>query len=825
MAASLTPTTALVRRPENGSLLAAGQRISTEPGVVMQPRRVRQAAQHMCWDYHRGIGITWFADTYKANAISQVRLFPARIEDPREDPVPIDDPYSLQQTVLDDLAGGTSTGLAQGTSPMMAALAMHDAVAGECHWWTHADPDTGANVHEILSTEELTYTGTDYQVRRTPADTPISIDTARDLLVRLWNPDPAFRDLATSPLFVQQDTLEPLWLLIQGQIAAAKSRLAQADLLLVPNELDYKGTPGPDGENTPLDKELLAAGSAAIRDPRSPFRWFPIVIRGKSDFLRPEFLRTVELFKDMPKETIEQIEALRQRFAHDIDLPTEIVSGLGDLKYSNAWLVDAATWPHLRPSCERVLANFSTYVYQVFLIAGGMKAEDVVREVVWYDATNVIVKPDLSAAADIGIQNGTLSNRAWLRAHGFEEDDAPSDEEMARMFGWHWGDAGLAGTGDWTKATGRIATRIADTQVGAQPVDVVAPDTTPASEPGPTTAPSEPGPPVPVHIGTTPGIAASGNGNGHLRGPWLLADGAPKPVPKRAKLRKLGARLGRIDRDILQRVSVLADERLHGLVRLAGNKLRSAAQGRSLIESQIRGLDAIHIPRQLGRLGSHALDLDETVLVDSAAQSFARKALPWMTAAQLAALYGIAGATDQDPDALEEATAPDRSAWASTAERMLIAGFAVKANEFLYSPDGDVPARGEISDIVAPRSAIRDALAVMGGADPGDSGPSLGIGSGPMAQDALGDGGATVDGLIWNYNDLARTTFPGHLALDGIDFYGWDDDQLATQPEDSWIGDFVFPGDHDGCSCTVDPLTVPADDSSLESAVFAENQA
>jgi hypothetical protein len=810
---------------ERPSVLASGARVTTDTATVMQYQRTRQAAQRMCWQYHRGIGVVWYSGTFKANAISRLQIFPAEITASRQDPSPVDDLNSLQQVTLDDLAAGYS-GLSLGHAPMLGMLAMHDSVAGECHWWSTSDEATGKNVHEILSTEELIYTGGTYQVRRYPGAIPIPIKPT-DLLVRLWTPDPSYKELATSPLFVQQDTLEELWLLLQAGIAAAKSRLASAGILTIPEELDYQGSVKSDGTKTEFEEELLQVGTASIRDPRGAGRWFPVTLRGKSDYLKPEFLRWVPFFKDMPKELIDRIDALRTRFAHDIDLPTELVTGLGDMTHWNAWIVDSMTWPHLEPIAQRILANLSTYVYQPLLIAGGMDPQDAARQVIWYDESLVVAKPDRSAAADIGIQNGSLSDQAWRRAHGFQEDDAPSDEEKARMFGWRWGDPGLAGSGDWTKATGRIATRVTEAApAGEGPVDVVSPDAGPSpSEAGPPppvpeAAPTPLAPPAsPPAITPAPGIAASGNGHGNgYRKP--LARFAALPVSKalekkRSKLRRLGIRLGRLDRDLLERLSVLADERLHALVKTAGNKLRSAAQGRPLVESIIRGLDPIMVPRQLGQSGSHALGLDEHVMVDAAAVAYARKALPWFTVAQLAALSGIADATGQDLDALEETTEVDRSEWAIAAERILTAGFAAQALGFLYNPDGSQPQRGEVSDIVAPRASIRQALSVAGGADPGLPGPSLGVGGGPMVASALGDGGAQVDGWRWIYNDLARTTFPGHLQLDGIEFASWDDDQLLVQPEDSWLDtDFYAPNDHEGCACTVEQILIPVEEAS-----------
>ena len=828
---AITPT---VRRP---TVVASASPMAINTASAMDVRRTRQASQHLAWQYFRGIGAVFYANVFKANAISGISIFPAEITRPQDDPVPLDDEFSLQQSVLDDLSAGYS-GLALGHGPMLAALTLHDSIPGECFWFSTPNPETGENTHEILSTEELQPSGNGFRIYREPGVPPIDVVEGRDLLARMWTPDPMFKHFATSPMLAQSDTLEELWLLIQAGIAAAKSRIASGGVLTIPDELDLEGTVGPDGEPTKFEDELLQAGRTAIKSPNSPARWFPVVVKGKSEFLKPEFLRWMPLFKDMPKDVRDAILELRTRFAHDFDLPTELLTGLGDMTHWNAWIVDSMTWPHLRPIVERILANLAISVYQPFLIAGGMDPRLAKRQIIWYDESPVVAKPDRSAAATVGYNAGILEPKAWLRANGFDpEQDYPDEIMRARMFGERWGDPGLASAGGdpeiWGKATGRIATRVTETEKGIPGEGPVAeeagnetgvPGAPVAPKPGPPNPAPPSGPPAPAASPPTPAVAASGNGhgNGHKAG----RDGLPtatyrtgvKPGKldrRRAKLKALGAKLGAVDRSLLQRISVLADERLHAVVRTAGNKLRSAAQGRPLLRASLNGVkDPLYVPRMLGPANVHQLGLDETLLIDQAARSFADKATPWLSDAQQAVIARIAEATDQDPDELMADVASGSTDWLQAAAGVLTAGFLAEAGRFLFSP---VPQTGpgEVSDIVAPRGAIRDALALAGGGDTSET-PRPGLGWGPMAQDALASGDATTDGFTWSYNDLARTTFPGHLALDGITFSSWDDDQLATQPEDDWIGEFYSVGDHSGCSCSADPIAVSTEDVGAE---------
>jgi hypothetical protein len=824
---TLTP---VVRRP---TVIASAAPMRLNTSGAMDMRQTRQAYQHMAWQYFRGIGACWYSNLFKANAISGVSIFPAEIVRPGDDPAPVDDANSLQQVVLDDLSEGY-TGLALGHAPMLAALTLHDSIAGECFWYSTVNPDTGQNVHELLSTEELEPGPSGFQIRRQPGVPPTQIkqDDPGTLLSRMWTPDPMFKEFATSPMLAQGDTLEEMWLLIQMGIAAAKSRLATSKLMTLPDDLDLD-TVDDDGQPTKFEDQLLQAARTAVKNPGSPGSWFPVIIKGKAEFLRPEFIHTVDLFKDMPKEVREQLLELRSRFAHDFDLPTELLTGLGDMTHWNAWIIDSMTWPHLRPIVERILANLAISVYQPFLIAGGMDPGLARRQVIWYDESQVVAKPDRSGASVTLANMGLLGPAAILRSNGFDPVlDYPTEIERARAFGERWGDPGLASAGGdpeiWAKATGRIATRVTEEEKGIPgegPVAENAPGrpTSGAPVPGPPkSGPPKAGPPAPTATPpavtptpATPAVAASGNS--HARAGTFAARPHTngKLDRKRAKLKALGRRLGAVDRSLLQRISVLADERLHAVVKTAGNKLRSAAQGRPLLASSIRGVEPLYVPRMLGPANAHQLGLDETLLIDQAARSFAAKAAPWLSDAQYAVIQRIAEATDQDPEELAEQVADGGADWLTAATDALTAGFLAEAGRFLFDPSSPT-GPGEMPSLVAPRGAIRDALALMGGGDPSQT-PSPGLGWGPMAQDALGEGGAAVDGFSWSYNDLARTTFPGHLALDGIEFTSWEDDQLLVQPEDDWVdtAPYYSISDHPGCGCTVEPIVVSADEAGV----------
>jgi hypothetical protein len=81
--------------------------------------------------------------------------------------------------------------------------------------------------------------------------------------------------------------------------------------------------------------------------------------------------------------------------------------------------------------------------------------------------------------------------------------------------------------------------------------------------------------------------------------------------------------------------------------------------------------------------------------------------------------------------------------------------------------------------------------------------------NGPL-NEALGEDGEGPKVLeityTWIHDDPGKP-FPAHEALDGLEFTSMGDPALAVEAGDDWIGsDSYYPGDHDGCLCSVDMI-------------------
>jgi hypothetical protein len=197
----------------------------------------------------------------------------------------------------------------------------------------------------------------------------------------------------------------------------------------------------------------------------------------------------------------------------------------------------------------------------------------------------------------------------------------------------------------------------------------------------------------------------------------------------------------------------------------------------------------------------------------------------WTAAAQEQAIttaLRIAG-VPAESDAARQARA-SMDAGRARAWQTLSGAMTSLANTLLYDPHPDASANpwGDLNpNSLVPTGMIRAALGVAGGNDYAagtTAGSTISVGQ-PVGQ--IGTG-ATISNLItsaggereayqWEHGP-AINGFEPHEDLDGVEFGSFDDEALAN-PGDYPANAYLFPGDHDGCSCDFTALWVTADNS------------
>ncbi|MFE4796225.1 hypothetical protein ACFRFL_14180 [Streptomyces sp. NPDC056708] len=393
-----------------------------------------QSWQGRGYDMYHRVPEVRFAASWIGNAMQGARLFAGRrADDGTIEPAP--DNHRASEIVA-QIAGGPD-----GQSKMLGAFGKHLTVPGE--GWIIVRPNSEVlspyspvDGHDwrVLSVKEVRrqagklvaeIDGEDVPI---PEGDPEAMDPDGPVALRVWEPDPERAIEADSPVRSSLELLEELLLLNAAVKAIARSRITGRGLLLIPKGTTFpRSGPGGDGEDD-LIEIFMAIAETAIRDPESAAATVPIILELPADAIA-EF-KHITFESEFDELALKLREEAVRRFATGLEIPAEILLGLGDVNHWGAW---ALTSEAIRLGIEPKLATVSYALTQQWLrpILEAENVEDWHRWLVWYDTSPLRVRTNRSETALQAFDRGVISAQALRRETGFDESDAPTAEEEA----------------------------------------------------------------------------------------------------------------------------------------------------------------------------------------------------------------------------------------------------------------------------------------------------------------------------------------------------------------------------------------------------------
>lgn len=420
------------------------------------------AWQSEAWEYYDAIGEIKYAFNLVASVVSRIRLYAAVVENPAETPIAVRDAGSIDGR----LASAAERALSRldsaygGQAGMLRDAALNLSVSGECYLvQVPARPGSGLpESWDIRSVDELVVDSKGNYIVA-PRRELAGPDGGRQKMVkggifnlpntafvgRVWRAHPRFSDEADSSLRGLLDLCAELLLLNRTFRATARSRL-NAGALYLPDGLSVAGSPDPDypyddnGDYNPdvtpeettdeFEDQLIDAMTTPIRDEDSASAVVPLIIRGPAEL--GDKIKQFKFERSFDPALAQRADRVLERILQGLDVPKDIVTGLANVKYSNALQIDESLYKaHIEP-LMLLIADALTVVYlRPYLIANGFPPAEVERLVIWYDPSQVATRNDRAADADSGFDRMAVSFQTWRRAHGFNEHDAPTADELA----------------------------------------------------------------------------------------------------------------------------------------------------------------------------------------------------------------------------------------------------------------------------------------------------------------------------------------------------------------------------------------------------------
>jgi hypothetical protein len=451
-------------------LTAAAQQMKVGDKAEYEQFRSRRAAnssswQSEAWEYYDAIGELKYAFNLVASVVSRIRIYAAVIENPAETPVNVRDSVIIDQRLAEGAERalnrlGSSYG---GQAGLLRDAALNLSVSGECYlvqmpgrpmqgigesWDIKsvdeilADPKGGYNV--IGRREQSTNTGPGASNNKS------SQQLGNNAFVgRIWRSHPRFSDEADSSLRGLLDLCAELLLLNRTFRATARSRL-NAGALYLPDGLSVAANAQPDypyADDLDVDPDILAeeqqddfeeqlidAMTTPIKDEDSASAVVPLIIRGPAEL--GDAIKQFKFERSFDPALAQRADRVLERILQGVDVPKDVVTGLANVKYSNALQIDETLYKtHIEP-LMLLIADALTVVYlRPYLLANGFVDSDVARITVWYDPSAIATRNDRASDADMGFDKMAISLSTWRHAHGFSDADAPTPEELAiRMF-------------------------------------------------------------------------------------------------------------------------------------------------------------------------------------------------------------------------------------------------------------------------------------------------------------------------------------------------------------------------------------------------------
>lgn len=839
-------------------LRASGVRIER-----MNPERLRAIAgqrqrwQPLAWGYRDMIGELRAALKFRAQAISRVRFYVAQIQPDDDEPVAL----SLRNEVGDD--GKPTERAGKVTLPNdfctmaeaeLARLPLDSGdaftgvmcenfdVAGECWLYGREDPDTGEEVWEIRSVDDVDIQGSDVTIKDElgqPRRINLDPDSGEELY-RLWCPHPRHPHQADSALNACLDSLEDITLVAREMRAVSRSRIAVNGVALVPDGMAQLRNTKDDDERTPRERfmaNFTAAIVAPISNEGDAGGIAPIVLTGNRDDIAA--FKFIRLDREDSPVLIEKLNKALTRMAQSLDVPPEIVTGMADVNHWTAWQIDKSTFRYYLEPGIRLMADSLT---QSFL-RGALKGQppEYVKQVrIWFDAGAITENPNRREDTLDALEKMLISPRTGRAQLGFGESDAPTDEEIVTM---------IAARNGFDQATAaRIllaATRDQDIreieatpagspdtgQRGLPPVGRAEPDATGV---GGTGAPNAQPPGM-----VSSGVQVCDCGAFTVDGQCVLAhvhDQRMEAIRNTRSLAhngitaaatstadgwkldsELGERLADVERALSEQILLAADEALNAALRKAGSRLRSKAQRDPALTASLRAHPVTEWGQRMGRDQAFALGADLRFLLKEAFTDLGEKFGNWTRLAIdkiVKRVVKFLGLTGRDAQAVDERMRSALQARIPAAWTVLHDALEKRAERLMFDGSGEPLVSGEQARLTVPVDSVRGALAILGGLPETAAGVDD-TGRIPTGEALTGMAdGTTVTGELeahdvipfgreWRYNPaLLRDTFIPHYDLDGKRFTSWTDPVLLAPPEYAWVGEYFRPKDHRGCLCT-----------------------
>lgn len=380
--------------------------------------------QNEVWDFYDSLGEFRYGVDWKSRMMSRTRLYAAQIDPNQDEPVRLDDD-SLAVQLVSRLGGAVEQpGILADISTQLDVPGEGFVIAenreGVESWFVRSRDEVRkrSGVFEVVDEETLSNT----QEWR-----PLATD---HFVMRVFHPHKRYHSMSDSASRAARSTMRELELVNRHILSQYLSRLASAGVILFPEEITFPVREEFADQPDPFMAEWIEIAAEAISKPGTASAIVPIPMKIPGEWLGQ--IQHIDFTLQLDERIIEKRESAIRRLATQINIPAEILTGLGAVNHWGAWqLEEGAVKTSIAPDAETICAAFTKQYLRPRLAASG--EEDPSQFVVWYDLSEITIRPDRSEKAIQLYDRLELSGEAARREGGFDESDKPETSELAEQ--------------------------------------------------------------------------------------------------------------------------------------------------------------------------------------------------------------------------------------------------------------------------------------------------------------------------------------------------------------------------------------------------------
>jgi len=390
-------------------------------------------ADDRAWTLYDRLGEVHYGINTRAQIAGRIRYLVASKGDPNNEPQPIildsDDPDDPAPTAAQRLAVALleDEGGAEMLRDLISELIIHFDIVGKAY--VVATSDSASRKWVVMSTQELRKSSSPGKLAIFGDDGKERQQFNKDQVFKVWRPHPRDRSKADAPLKAVLEIGEELVLLGRAGRAKSISRLP-AGVWIVPDSIDLADPNDPDQK--PFDVELANRLARPISDPGASESLVPWIVTMDVEDIKVLKDGMIRFDREWEEDAAKREELIR-RIANGLDLPPEVILGMADLNHWSSWLVtDTAVSQHVAPTVTSILDALTIGWFHPMLEAAKIDPTGIV---LWRDLAPAIVPPERTDVTMKAWDRGMISFEAARRELGFDEEDAPSLEDL-ELIGW-----------------------------------------------------------------------------------------------------------------------------------------------------------------------------------------------------------------------------------------------------------------------------------------------------------------------------------------------------------------------------------------------------